>query len=383
MLVLVVLMPVANVYVFGFSLLISLIVLSYISDARSAPLGCARWFLIWWGLWLAWSLLGYMTNDVTPRQLFQACEFIMYGAIAVLLTMACRASEYFKIRLMDSLGLAAFFLSLLVMLANVTGGDWPTTLLGRNESAYFIVMAGVLPALFLLSRPAFVVQSRFRRWFLMGSIGVFMFALASLESRGALACAAAVIIGYFLFLAFGKRLAIAVPVLAVCIPLLAIIAFQMGAFSQLFDLESNFSNLERYNLLIASWRLFEAKPIFGWGWGSIDALIPNVGETVLAYPHPHNFLAHFSVELGFGGVVLFVLLLCRPLVRAVHFVRRGFRSEGVWCAAVAFCVLVLGAVDVVFYGASRALPTLSILVLVESLPVIRTVQISESLNAGG
>ncbi len=79
-------------------------------------------------------------------------------------------------------------------------------------------------------------------------------------------------------------------------------------FLDITDTQQNFSNLERISLLQQTWDLFVTHP-FGMGQGACNGIFMKSQYTVLNYPHPHNTFAHLMVELGFVGLIIYIILL--------------------------------------------------------------------------
>ena len=76
----------------------------------------------------------------------------------------------------------------------------------------------------------------------------------------------------------------------------------------LLNTSTNFSNLERLSLLSYSYELFIENP-FGHGIGSSAEIFRGNLVTINDhYPHPHNTLAFFAVELGVVGIFLYLYL---------------------------------------------------------------------------
>ncbi len=372
------LLPVANIYVGGIGFFVGLLATTIISNASETDLRHARWFFGLWAAWLLWTTIGLFSIEATWRQLLQAIEFLFYGVLAWQVTTICKTDSQLFVRILISGILGCVALSLIATLAFVvSGAEWPSGILGRNEAAFVIVALGLIPALYLLARPTWLVRIPPMRPQLLSAIVLFVFTAALLEARAAMATAALLIV---YTLAFGvlRRRAVGAAAVGAVLGLSGLVAgLASGVLIQSADLSASFSNLERLSLLQASFRLFLERPILGWGWGSIDALIPVVPETVLSYPHPHNSLAHFAVELGIFGVVLFVLLAFRPLARAISLSKRGFQSEALFCISASACIFLLGMTGVVFYGASRAIPAVILLAMVEALPLQSFVRIDD------
>lgn len=80
------------------------------------------------------------------------------------------------------------------------------------------------------------------------------------------------------------------------------------------DVERNYSNLERLALLNQSVDVF-VNNLKGLGYGATNSIFMSTASyTDTSYPHPHNTLAHFAVELGIIGIGLFLFLFYFSLV---------------------------------------------------------------------
>lgn len=375
------LLPLANIYIGGIALFLSLLAMTTIGGAQNTDFRVARWFFVVWGSWATLAALSFSQGGITWRQLFQAIEFAFYGVVAWQAAVAFRTDSGLFVRILAACIVSAVLLAVCCLLAAATfGADWPPRLLGRNESAFYIAIMGVAPAIYLLARPTWLVQTPNMVPALGLAIALFMPALFALEARAGLAVALLLFGLLALYRLCGRRpvLATAAGGIAGTGALAAIIL--SGGGLALGDPSTSFSNLERLSLLQASWRLFTESPWLGWGWGSIDQLIPTVSETVLSYPHPHNSLAHFAVELGIGGAILYLLIIARPAIRAFTLASTGFRSEALFCLACSVALMLLGMVGVSFYGASRALPVAILLAAVEALPLRNYVVVPTPLS---
>lgn len=71
------------------------------------------------------------------------------------------------------------------------------------------------------------------------------------------------------------------------------------------NLESNRSNLERFLMVIGSFEMLEKEP-YGAGLGNASFLLERLG---IYHPHPHNVMANWIYELGYIGIVLYVLFI--------------------------------------------------------------------------
>jgi len=362
-------LPIANIYIGGVGFFLGLLAMTVVTTASETDLRHARWFFIIWAVWLFFSMIGLLSMETSWRQLMQAVEFVFYGVLAWQVTTICRTDDRLFASLMmagicgcTALALVAIFA------AAISIDDWPSGLLGRNETAFVIVTIGLIPALYLVARPTWLVRLPPIRFPLIIVIGLFLTTTIFLNARAATATSVLLIVYAAAFRVFRRR-AISAAVFGAITGLAVLAATAIsGALIQNSDLSTSFSNLERLGLLQASARLFLEKPMLGWGWGTIDLLIPEVPETILSYPHPHNALAHFAIELGAFGVILFLLLAFRPMARALALSRRGYQSEAVFCVSASACIFLLGMTDVIFYGASRAIPAVVLLAMVEAMP---------------
>ena len=382
-LVILALLPLANIYVGGLCLFLSLLAMSTLSSASERGFAAARWFFLLWIAWAIWAMAGMALNGTGWRQLFQSIEFLFYGLVAWQFAVLCDTDSALFVRILAECVCGAVALAALgILAAIVSGGSWPAYLLGRNEAAFYLVTMGVVPALYLLARPTWLVRFPSIGPVLLASIALCVYATIALEARAAFATVVA-LIGFFITYRLSGRQPVITAWVGGLVGIAGLVGlFLSGALLDTADLEGNFSNLERLSLLQACQRLFLERPWFGWGWGTIDALIPFVPETVLSYPHPHNFLGHFAVELGAMGIFLYGAFTFRPLFRAHTLARRGFKSEALFCVAATAALLLLGMTGVLFYGASRALPVIMLIAMVEALPLRSWVGVDASSEDG-
>lgn len=93
--------------------------------------------------------------------------------------------------------------------------------------------------------------------------------------------------------------------------------YSSDSLFSVMNFNNNFSNLERIRLLLYSYDLF-IHNVFGHGVGSSYALFVGNPYTVLqTYPHPHNTLAFMAVELGFIGILIYILFFYSMFVTVV------------------------------------------------------------------
>lgn len=71
------------------------------------------------------------------------------------------------------------------------------------------------------------------------------------------------------------------------------------------NLESNTSNLERFRMVIESFEMLEKEP-YGAGLGNASFLLERLR---IYHPHAHNVMANWIYELGYIGIVLYVLFI--------------------------------------------------------------------------
>ena len=158
--------------------------------------------------------------------------------------------------------------------------------------------------------PLYLYKSIFLR-ILIGSLGFW--AIYMNESRSVMVLSFVIIIMWLL----KDRSFFTKILLGIVGGYIAYILFSAVVMSQIYDTssifsllnyENNFSNLERLNLLFYSYDLFLAKPE-GHGIGSSYSLFINNSYTIVdTYPHPHNTLAFFAVELGLIGIIIYFYL---------------------------------------------------------------------------
>lgn len=119
----------------------------------------------------------------------------------------------------------------------------------------------------------------------------------------------------------------------------------------------NFSNMERVFLLLQSIELFQSQPM-GHGVGSTSNLFSVSLLTQESYPHPHNTLAMFAVELGVIGIVIYALILSalftafRQGIQGVHN-RPEFVTRFMLVAPVAFGLATV--YEAIFFSGTLAL----------------------------
>ena len=71
------------------------------------------------------------------------------------------------------------------------------------------------------------------------------------------------------------------------------------------NLENNTSNLERFRMVIESFEMLEREP-YGAGLGNASFLLERVR---IYHPHAHNVMANWIYELGYIGIVLYLLFI--------------------------------------------------------------------------
>ncbi len=132
------------------------------------------------------------------------------------------------------------------------------------------------------------------------------------------------------------------------------------SFSSLFDMTTNFSNLERLRLFEFAWYYFMENPL-GTGVGtSLTATTQNPFTASDTYPHAHNTFLFLAMEIGimaFG--VVFILLILGSLKS--YQIAREDKDTRLLARMAALCAISL--VDALFYNG--ILSVLTIILIAE------------------
>ena len=265
-----------------------------------------------------------------------------------------------RTRVLAAVAASAWPLSAILLVT--AGGDAEFVAFGRNEASFYLVLAGVVVPLAMLTG----ARSRRARLVAAATVAVAMSAIIAAESRASLGVGAAcvgsvVLMGLWRFSWATRVLAI----LAV-----AAGAGWVGVAAAGGSLvPTDFSTLERVSLLQQSWTLLRESPWLGQGWGSLEGALRFSLYTELTYPHPHNTYARFGAELGLLGGLLPAILYLAILRRGLQLARAGSMQGGVFCGLLGFALAALSMVDAVFYGASRAVIAMLMMAAALSFPL--------------
>jgi O-antigen ligase len=107
------------------------------------------------------------------------------------------------------------------------------------------------------------------------------------------------------------------------------------ARERLYSTESEQSAISRLPVMYAAYRMFEAKPFFGWGYGNFDLYdrrfqAPVAGLGTDNKDHAsHNLYLTIIAEQGLVGIFLFIVPLLLWLVRSLKIVLR-LPKTGLW-----------------------------------------------------
>lgn len=138
-----------------------------------------------------------------------------------------------------------------------------------------------------------------------------------------------IFIRFFILIRFNKTLKIAIVIFGLIIGYIAGLYIYNSSDDNILksvsDTERNFSNLERIALINYSYQLFIDNPL-GYGLGSSNEIFLKTNFTEGVYPHPHNSLAHIAVELGFIGVLIFILTFVK-LNRSIVALKNGISLD--------------------------------------------------------
>ena len=193
----------------------------------------------------------------------------------------------------------------------------------------------VLAAGAYLLHAAATAHRRVARIALRALFGVAVVMAVVTFSRGVwLAAVVVVIAATFVHPASLRRLAFAVA------PILVVLAFTGAASGQIETIEQRFGSddtaLERLPIALASLRMFEEKPLHGWGYGTFDEFDRQfqsaVGGFIPEKDHAsHNVYLTLLAEQGLIGVLLFlgpaIWLLARTIGTFSRLPRTGLASR--------------------------------------------------------
>jgi len=148
------------------------------------------------------------------------------------------------------------------------------------------------------------------------------------------------------------------------------------AEERLYSEDSAHTALSRLPVMVAAYRMFEAKPIFGWGYGNFDRYdrqfqgrfgdLANPDEKDLT---SHNMYLTLLAEQGAVGFLLLLIPVLWLLFRTVrlysYLPREGFKSRNVvymlWLIILSFFVVMNFAPIVVVFGLGMFWVTLGLI----------------------
>jgi O-antigen ligase len=347
-----VLFPTAHVYPGGMALIATILGLAFFESWRRPSLPVPITLLLVWVGWALLVLCSLAGGLPSTTQISQIVQFAVYGAVVIGLTVVLRVAPRLREKLIHAMVLSAFVLSL-VMILMFRGGIRPDGLpfvtIGPNEHSMVLVLMGVVPSLYLQTMGNY--RERMSAWI---TIIVSLTAMLMAESRGGIAIALALITGTLSYSITSRRLWIAVTLHLAFISAVLQMLQAAGLTAMLLGAAS-FSDLERLALVQASLRLFLERPLLGWGWGTIDAIMPMVPETVNSYPHAHNTFAHFAIEQGVLGLALLLILIFQVFLVATRRKAEGYNAESLFAILLGMALIATSLVEDLFYGASRAM----------------------------
>jgi len=218
---------------------------------------------------------------------------------------------------------------------------------GNNYAAlYALVALVILPAhpAARLSTPVYLA---------LATIGIAVTVLH--DSRAQMAIGGGIVVMVVLLRHLKPRVALAtVAVGGLALILIAAQFLRESLFSNssvvsLANFQTNYSNLERLGLLLHSLDFFSTHPV-GAGLGASSDVFPSSPFTVGTYPSPHNTFALLIVEIGWWGLIAYVvgvLVLLRTGIRAC------LRGQPFGVAAIAS--VGLSIIDAMFFNGSVSL----------------------------
>lgn len=125
--------------------------------------------------------------------------------------------------------------------------------------------------------------------------------------------------------------------------------FSSTSIVSLANFQTNYSNLERLGLILHSIDFFSSNP-FGAGLGASSDVFINSPFTIGSYPSPHNTFALMIVEIGWWGLIAYVVAVAALL-------RGGVRAclSGQPFGVAALAAVSLSVIDAVFFNGSVSL----------------------------
>lgn len=329
-----------------------------ISDRKIAKLG---WPEVMMGGYLVASVLSILyTSDATLATLYMLYDRVFVPMCLYLIVRLLSPDERDLRLLLPAVAFLLVTQSVFGLLSWVAPGSLPSVWLAhagerttgslRDPNVYSVTV--LFAGLFLLHR---AFTGSHSRWVRLGAVALFVLALVMVFftfSRAAwLAGLVAVVMVAFAYPKFARRLAIAAVPVVLLLLASGVLTHQLDyAYERL---TSEDSALSRLPVLVAAARMFEAKPVTGWGYENFDRysrrLQGRVGDLASAEkPHASHNL-YFTI-LAEQGVIGFVLFLGPPAYWMVRTVKRWGsvpRSGGIdrrllllmWAAIAVFVIV--------------------------------------------
>jgi O-antigen ligase len=263
-------------------------------------------------------------------------------------------SIFNKAKIIKSLLLSVTLLAILKIIAYFLGYE-DFKINGLNEDSFFLVILGVFCGIMFFKK---VTLFSFFYCFIL------FYSLFLYESRSALIM---LLIPFIVFpYIYKKYVGIIVTILAIIIFINFFNEF-ITLFAQLFDVEKNHSNMERFNMYVYSYNfLIGSEPIYGAGNLSLAMRDMKAEGVILGeYPHPHSVVLRFLLEMGYMGLAILTLFYI--------WIFQKFLKQYALNKKIAFLILIyliylilFGFVNSIFYSFYRGVVTIFILFLLTS-----------------
>jgi len=294
-----------------------------------------------------------LLSPVSGRMVSELVQLLVYAVVFMLIAVYLRDPDRF-LPLLTEMTVAATLFALLGIIGNLSGiTSSPHIYLGRggNEGSFFLVVAGVVPAMTLFvatKRPVYIL------------LAVLMtIAQVMALSRANMALSMLVIASPAFFLIGARWLR-----LLILIALIGMIFGSISLIQALFEQQQNYSTLHRIALYDAGWSLWQAKPWTGWGWGATSILAPQNTLTDDPFPHFHSTYIQFLVELGALGWLFISVWVAGAFWLILS--AASFRSDPVGAFYIMLSNIVLlgsGFTEALLFGADRAVQVALVLAL--------------------
>ncbi len=236
---------------------------------------------------------------------------------------------------------------------------------GSLNSVSVFTTAQIFSGLILLYT-ALNTKSGWKRNLLILGFAVSIFAILVSFSRASWLAGVLVMMGVFLlYPKFMVRLGLWLLPVVLLISGSFFIPFVQTLQTRLYSEDSAQTALSRLPVMVAAYRMFEAKPILGWGYSNFDLYdrqfqgrfgeLVNPDEKDLT---SHNMYLTLLAEQGLVGFTLYLIpvvwLLFRTLQLRSRFPRRGYKSRNMtyllWLVILSFVVVMNFAPMVVMFG---------------------------------